>query len=124
MTYRRSLFCAALLAVGLVLAFRSAPPLGAQPAPRAGLIRLLTYNVAGLPEGISRSRPETNIPRISALLHPFDLVLIQEDFAYPRELRSAAPHAHRTEPHRPGRALLDHGDGLTFFSRWPLRDVT
>ena len=36
---------------------------------------MLTYNVAGLPEGISQSHPEANAPIISGLLGDFDVVL-------------------------------------------------
>ena len=43
---------------------------------------LLTYNVAGLPEGISSSHPRTNIPQISPMLNEFGIVLVQEDFSY------------------------------------------
>src|SRR5688572_6733331 len=57
-------------------------------ASTAGSIRLLTYNIAGLPEGISRSRPERNVPRIGPLFEPYDLVLVQEDFVYQAQLRS------------------------------------
>src|SRR5688572_5820705 len=49
-------------------------------APSAGTIRFLTYNVAGLPEGVSKSHPAANTPLMSPLLNDFDLVVVQEDF--------------------------------------------
>ena len=94
---------------------------GLQPAPKptvdAGSLSLLTYNVAGLPAGISRSRPATNIPLISPLLNRYDLVLVQEDFAYQLELRRDVEHPYRS-PLQLG-SIFDAGDGLTRFSRHP-----
>src|SRR5688572_3631650 len=73
----------------------SAPPPGVELAPRKGNFELLTYNVAGLPEGISRSRPQANLPLIAQLLGRYDVALVQEDFAYPELLRGGLrlPHA-------------------------------
>lgn len=89
------------------------------PAPASsGRFELVTYNVAGLPEGISRSRPLANLPRIGELLNGFDIALVQEDFAYPRELRRSLRHAHASAPFERG-GRLDFGDGLSQFSRWP-----
>lgn len=82
------------------------------------MLRVLTYNVAGLPEGISRSRPSVNMPRISPLLNAFDLVVVQEDFAFPTALRSALAFAHQSVPFRTGRPL-DLGDGLSVFASMP-----
>ena len=56
-------------------------PLRAPPAkPLSGEFTTLTYNVAGLPQEISKVRPRENIPRISPLLAGYDIVLTQEDF--------------------------------------------
>jgi endonuclease/exonuclease/phosphatase family metal-dependent hydrolase len=92
--------------------------LGELPAVTTGSFRLLSYNVAGLPEGISQSRPSTNIPLISPLLNHYDVVLVQEDFAFPGELRSRAEHPHRSSV-RQSRSLLGFGDGLSRLSRQP-----
>ncbi len=85
------------------------------PPPAAGELSLLTYNVAGLPQGISSSNPETNIPLIGPRLNAFDIALVQEDFWYQAELRAAARHAHISEEHREG-ARPGMGDGLNRFS--------
>lgn len=53
------------------------------PASVSGDFLGLTYNVAGLPEGISGSHPATNTPLISPLLNAYDLVLVQESWQTP-----------------------------------------
>jgi len=53
------------------------------PAATSGAFFALTYNVAGLPEGISGSHPETNTPIMSPLLNGYDLVLVQESWQTP-----------------------------------------
>jgi endonuclease/exonuclease/phosphatase (EEP) superfamily protein YafD len=88
------------------------------PAPLKGSFSLLTYNVAGLPEGLSSSRPSVNMPLIGKLLNRYDLALVQEDFAYGRELRTAIAHQYATPAFmRVDRATL--GDGLSQFSKTP-----
>ncbi|MCU1372054.1 MAG: Endonuclease/exonuclease/phosphatase [Ilumatobacteraceae bacterium] len=98
---------------------------------RSGTFRSLTYNVAGLPQGINADQfPEQNIPQISPLLNDYDVVVVQEDFAYTDLLRADIDHEFQTEPH-PGPAELNPikregagvGDGLNVFSRFPLGDV-
>jgi len=79
-------------------------------------IKALTYNVAGLPEGISGSHPEHNTPLISPLLNPYDLVVVQEDFTYHDLLVSKATHPYRSRTKTP--AVKVTGDGLNFFSRY------
>lgn len=49
----------------------------------SGSINALTYNVAGLPQGLSGSDPEFNTPLIAPLLNDFDLVLMQESWETP-----------------------------------------
>jgi endonuclease/exonuclease/phosphatase family metal-dependent hydrolase len=84
------------------------------PAPAdAGTFRLLTYNVAGLPDAISPSHPATNMPLISPLLNHYDVALVQEDFYYHAELISQTRHAYRSEQTL-GFALP--GDGLAMLS--------
>jgi hypothetical protein len=86
--------------------------------PQKGSFELLTYNVAGLPEGLSRSRPQKNLPLIAALLGRYDVALVQEDFAYPELLRGGLglPHA---SPGFVRGERLDFGDGLSQFARRP-----
>ena len=83
----------------------------------SGRIEALTYNVAGLPQGISSSSPVTNIPQISPKLNAYDLALAQEDFAYPIVLASLAQHPYRTTPMAATSSLMN--DGLNRFSRTP-----
>ena len=114
-----------------------------------GEFSLLSYNVAGLPQEISKEHPEVNIPKISPLLEPYDVVLTQEDFDwwkpgglaagtdfvhYHERLRADVTHEFRTEQH-PGpeavgidieadRPNMELGDGLGVLSRLPLGEVT
>lgn len=82
-------------------------PHASAEARRVGEFTALTYNVAGLPEGISGSEPATNSPLISPLLNAYDLVLLQEDWADPAEgveiffhdeIVAEANHPYRSEP--------------------------
>jgi hypothetical protein len=109
----------------------------------AGELRLLTYNVGGLPAEISASRPDRNLPLISPLLEPYDLVVTQEDYDwwvpgglaagldfvnYHGRLRAATTHEYQS-PEHPGldavgvdpadRPDLQLGDGLGTLSRLP-----
>ena len=111
----------------------------AEPAER---FRVLTYNVAGLPQEISSENPREHLPLISPLLEPFDVVLTQEDFdwwrplldgldfvQYHDRLRADVTHAFRSQMH-PGpeaagldpatRPTLQVGDGLGLLSRFPI----
>jgi hypothetical protein len=74
---------------------------------------ILTYNVAGLPQGISSSNPLYNMPQIGQKLNLFDIVLVQEDFSYHNNLRYGDGH--------PYESVFDSfhgtvGDGLNSFS--------
>ncbi|HGG57070.1 MAG TPA: endonuclease, partial [Nannocystis exedens] len=83
--------------------------------PQSGVLTVLCYNVAGLPQGISGSNPEVNTPLISPLLNGYDLVLVQEDFYYHEELIAEALHPYQSE--RSGDGVNDLGDGLNRFSQ-------
>src|SRR5688572_11493139 len=110
---RASAFLAVLIGL-LSAANAQAKP----PAALKGSFSLLTYNVAGLPEGLSSSTPSLNMPLIGRLLNSYDLALVQEDFAYGRELRSAIAHRYVTPAfYRVDRTTL--GDGLSQFSKMP-----
>jgi len=105
--------------------------------PLAGDFLALTYNVAGLPEGISGSHPEANTPLISPRLNAYELVLVQESWQTPdpnplaplrvyHELLVAdALHPYKSnsaalplglDPRRPS-ALVS--DGLNQFAQFP-----
>ncbi|MET0341045.1 MAG: endonuclease/exonuclease/phosphatase family protein [Polyangiales bacterium] len=80
---------------------------------------MLSYNVAGLPEGLSASMPARNSPLISPLLNDYDLVLLQEDFSYRAQIASMVRLPHASPPDLRGESL---GDGLSVFSNLALRD--
>jgi hypothetical protein len=96
---------------------------GEPPGPgEAGEFSLLTYNVAGLPEGLSSGDPVPHMPQISPLLNEYDLVVVQEDFFYHAELSGEATHPHQTMPWSEMPTLKDIGDGLNRFSQFPFGD--
>ena len=125
----------------------STPPT-ATLEPPSGEVSFLSYNVAGLPQEISKEQPATNIPKISPLLEPYDVVLTQEDFDwwkpgglaektdfvhFHERLRADVTHEFQTEQH-PGpeavgidveadRPNMELGDGLGVLSRYPLGEV-
>jgi hypothetical protein len=129
---RTRLAVVAALAGGLV----SVGPAAGAPAT-TGTFTALTYNVAGLPEGLSGSNPSVNTPLISPLLNAYDLVLVQEDWidaggvnffhddliaqATHPYLTTPAPAPQGTDPRRP-EALV--ADGLNMLSRFPFGPVT
>lgn len=88
-----------------------------------GSLDVLTYNVAGLPQGISSSDPERYIPQISPLLNAYPLVLVQEDFWYHTELTADVTLPHASEPHNDDPEANGIGDGLNRFSEFPFDPV-
>ncbi len=93
----------------------------AAPQAASGAFTALTYNVAGLPEGLSGSHPETNSPLISPHLNGYELVAVQEDFWYHPALASEAEHAYQSEPMWEEPKAADMGDGLNRFSAFPFQ---
>jgi hypothetical protein len=118
------------------------PATTACPAVVSGDFLALSYNVAGLPEGISGSHPAVNTPIIAPLLNGYDLVLMQETWktpdpnplaptrVYHEILEAGSTHPFKslsaplplgTDPRRPS-ALV--ADGLNQFSRFPFGEIT
>ncbi len=95
-----------------------------QPAQAAvGQLRVLTYNIAGLPDGFSTEHPSANMAAIGKRLAGFDLALLQEDFAYGASLRQAVTLQYQS----PAFVRGDHwhfGDGLSQFSALPFAPLT
>jgi endonuclease/exonuclease/phosphatase family metal-dependent hydrolase len=93
---------------------------GATPAAAAttGTFNVLTYNVAGLPEGLSSGNPETNTPLISPRLAAYDIVNVQEDFNYHAALYAGDKHPYRTATS----GGVPFGDGLNTLSDHPFED--
>lgn len=98
--------------------------------PSEGSLVVLTYNVAGLPEGISGSHPSVNTVQISPLLSAYDLVVVQEDFCFHADLISALDLPFLSAPeYDPGCTVFvgpdrDIGDGLNRFARFPFTGFT
>ncbi len=112
--------------------------------PMMGSFVLLTYNVAGLPEGLSSSMPARFTPMIGPLLNGYELVLLQESWLTPEDnpfgllglrayheiLVAASEHPHKTVPadqpfgNDPSRPTALLGDGLNVFSQFPLGETT
>jgi endonuclease/exonuclease/phosphatase family metal-dependent hydrolase len=107
----------------------------------SGELLALSYNVAGLPAGLSSSMPELFTPLIGPLLNDYDLVLLQESWqtpdpnpaeptrVYHEWLVEASDHPYKsepaavpwgTDPDRP-EALL--GDGLNMFADFPFGET-
>lgn len=113
-----------------------------------GEFSLLSYNVAGLPQEISKEHPGTNLQKISPHLDDYDVVMTQEDFdwwkpggladgldftKYHERLRADAHHEYRTDRH-PGpeavgidiatdRPNMELGDGLGVLSTYPITNT-
>jgi endonuclease/exonuclease/phosphatase family metal-dependent hydrolase len=86
-----------------------------------GVLNVLTYNVAGLPDLISRSNPARNSNMIGKLFNAYDLVLVQEDFWYHEDLAASVNHVFRSLPMTEFGRLV--GDGLNRFSAFPMDSV-
>jgi len=131
---RMTVWAAALALAGATGCSSDSPP--ASTTGEKGEFLALTYNVAGLPEGLSSSPdPLTRMPLIGQLLNDYDLTLLQEDWETPEEnpfapsrayhelIAAEAEHPFRSialgqpfgnDPSRPT-ALLS--DGLNEFSQ-------
>lgn len=80
---------------------------------------VLTYNIHGLPSWIARDDPPARIPQILAIAEPYDVVLLQEDFAHHDVVVATSPFPHSV---RGNEAWIDaplfQGSGLTILSRF------
>jgi len=108
-----------------------------------GTFSVLSYNVAGLPQEVSKEHPEEHLPLVSPLLNAYDLVLTQEDFDwwkpdglastldfihYHERLRADVTHEYQSPRHPGPEAVgldptsrpLEIGDGEGLLSRFPL----
>lgn len=110
---RVTVAAAVLLSVGLATPAAAAPP-------STGTFSVLTYNVAGLPEGLSSGNPEENTPVIGQRVAAYDVVHVQEDFNYHAAFYAADAHPYRT----PTSGGAGFGDGLNTLSDYPYSDFT
>lgn len=92
---------AGLLAAGAGLGLCGPAPAQAAGSVTVGSFSVLTYNVAGLPEPLSGSSPAVNTKKISSRINPYDVVNVQEDFAYHADLVKHDEHPYRTRPSVP-----------------------
>ncbi|MCZ7536456.1 MAG: hypothetical protein M5T61_11460 [Acidimicrobiia bacterium] len=107
---------------------------------RSGELSMLTYNVAGLPQGLSGSNPQEYMPLIGPKLNDYDLVVTQEDFATPdpnplplgffhEVLVRTTGHEYKSAPmvppvgSDPDRPSAIAGDGLNMFSDFEIGPV-
>lgn len=82
-------------------------------------IKAICYNVAGLPEIISSSSPETYTTSISRLLNEYDVVHLQEDFCYNDSIMLYNEHPFGTDHI----GCVPDGDGLFGLSNYPIKNV-
>ncbi|MDQ1035456.1 hypothetical protein QFZ75_001872 [Streptomyces sp. V3I8] len=87
-------------------------------APSSGTFDVLTYNVAGLPDGLSSGNPSVNTPLISPRLGAYDIVNVQEDFNHHAALYAGDNHPYRTATS----GGVPFGDGLNTLSDHPFED--
>lgn len=85
----------------------------------AGTLKVLSYNVAGLPELLSSGDPAVNTPLIGARLGPYGIINVQEDFNYHAALYAADSHVTRT----PTSGGVPFGDGLNTLSDYDYIDL-
>jgi endonuclease/exonuclease/phosphatase family metal-dependent hydrolase len=96
----------------------AALPAAAAP-PAAGTFSVLSYNVAGLPEGLSSGNPKANTPIIGQRIRPYDIVHVQEDFNFHASLYANNTHPFRT----PTSGGVPFGDGLNTLANHSYSDL-
>ncbi|MCO5233451.1 MAG: endonuclease/exonuclease/phosphatase family protein [Chitinophagales bacterium] len=84
--------------------------------PYIDTLNTITYNVAGLPEGLSSSEPLKNTEEIGRRLNAYNLVVVQEDFNYNHLLYKTAKHANKTSWMGP----VPIGDGLNLLGEYKI----
>ncbi|TDL21148.1 putative secreted protein [Rickenella mellea] len=107
-----------MIAVATVLLAFALAPFGAAVPASSGNFNVLSYNVAGLPAGLSSSNPSVNTPQISPRLAPYNIVHVQEDFNSHAALYASDNHPYRT-PTSGGAGI---GQGLNSLSVFPYDD--
>src|SRR4051812_23527362 len=107
-----------LALLGLTVALATPPARAA-----GGHLKVLTYNIAGLPDGFSTEHPSANMAAIGKRLASYDLALLQEDFAYGGSLRKTVSLRYQSPAFQRGERW-DFGDGLSQFSVLPFAPLT
>ncbi|MFD0854618.1 endonuclease, partial [Actinomadura adrarensis] len=90
-------------------------------SPASGSFRALTYNIAGLPEGLSSAPTprQSATTTIGERLGGFDVINVQEDFNYHAYLYAADDHPYRT----PTSGGAPFGSGLNSLHNQPYSDL-
>lgn len=109
--------------VTLVLVFVSGLVLGGEV--RAGELSVLSYNVRGLPAWLAGDRPQERLLEIGERIADYDVVLLQEDFAYHDSLLTGEHHETVLRGNGPQSWIPFYesglcpwcGSGLTFLAR-------
>ncbi|NHD18231.1 MULTISPECIES: jacalin-like lectin [Actinopolyspora] len=111
---------AALAATAAVVTVPASTPAAAE-SPESGSFTAVTYNIAGLPDGLSSGEVdrETATTAIGERLNSYDLINVQEDFNYHAALYSGDNHPHRTST--TGGAGI--GSGLNSMSNRPYSEL-
>lgn len=109
----RHLLPSAAVALALVLTTRAVPA----RAAASGTFTALTYNVAGLPQGLSSAPGDRAVATtaIGGRLGPYDVINVQEDFNYHAYLYASDTHPYRT----PTSGGAGFGSGLNTLSGLP-----
>lgn len=109
---------AAAMAVGMLATVQ---PEKAQAETEDQTFKVLSLNVAGLPAILSSSDPSVNTKKMSPLLNNYDIVNVQEDFAYHSDLLSEVTALPYQTEHS---GNVPIGDGMNTFSCFPLYQET
>ena len=91
-------------------------------ANRKGTFSILSYNIAGLPQMISQapSTRRSGIKLIGEKISLYDIVHVQEDFSYNKELyQYDNKHPYRSK----SKARLPLADGLNTLSNYPFHNI-
>ncbi|MCJ1402083.1 hypothetical protein MMC11_005302 [Xylographa trunciseda] len=84
-------------------------------------IKILLWNTWLLPSLLTDRRSHARALAISPLLNAYDIVVLNEAFAYKKTLLSHTTHPHRYHPPRPTGRVVD--SGLLFLSRHAIVDA-
>lgn len=108
---------AVVLAATMVAGLTYTAPVAEVQAEEDNTFDVLSLNVAGLPAILSSGDPANNTVKISPLLNNYDIVSVQEDFSYHKELVSLVTDLPYQTEHS-GNVPL--GDGMNILSKFPI----
>lgn len=109
-----ALVLSVLMVVGMVQTTKAVP---VQANTGDNTFSVLSLNVAGLPAILSSSDPSVNTVQMSPLLNNYDIVSVQEDFAYHDDLLSQVTELPYVTEHS---GNVPFGDGMNILSKFPI----